>query len=62
MYHNKGKHYCIVCMPDSKYFCSKCRITRVSPNKNQECFKCRNVIRNDISEINVISENNTILN
>ncbi len=49
-------------MPDSKYFCSKCRITRVSPNKNQECFKCRNVIRNDISEINVISENNTILN
>ena len=39
--HKKGRHYCIICSPDSKYFCQECRVSRVDPNKNTVCKKCK---------------------
>lgn len=38
--HNKFKPYCIICSPESKYFCIDCRVTRVTPSNKDICFKC----------------------
>lgn len=39
--HGKIKHYCIICQPDSKYFCSNCRIYRINKLKTNLCRKCK---------------------